>query len=194
MGRGLDLKCCCFSGYRPEKMPFDNANEILIPQVLYADIYRVVLDQYNKGCKHFITGMGRGFDLWAAQVVIQLRVKYGDIHLTCAIPYYGHESSWKSEWERLHNAVLQRANSKIYICDEYRKDCYHIRNRYMVDNSDTVICYYNGQKGGTKYTLDYAYKCGLDIINIANNQMSLNCPMFTLEDDNIPEVIDIFSL
>lgn len=49
---------------------------------------------------------------------------------------------------------------------KYCKQAFHIRNRYMVDHSSRLICYYDGQLGGTDYTVNYARKKGLDIINL----------------------------
>jgi len=36
----------------------------------------------------------------------------------------------------------------------------------MVDNSSKLICYYNGSGGGTGYTVDYAEKHSVPIINL----------------------------
>ena len=49
---------------------------------------------------------------------------------------------------------------------EYSKASFHIRNAYMVDNSTRVIAAYNGTSGGTRNTVEYARKKGLEIINI----------------------------
>ena len=37
----------------------------------------------------------------------------------------------------------------------------------MVDNSSVCVCYLNRESGGTAYTVDYARKNGLEIINLA---------------------------
>ena len=54
----------------------------------------------------------------------------------------------------------------ICLAKTYRKGCFHIRNRYMVDNSCYCICYLTENKGGTAYTVNYAKRQGLKIINI----------------------------
>ena len=45
----------------------------------------------------------------------------------------------------------------------------HRRNRHLVDHSGTCICYLTRSTGGTAYTVDYARKKGLRIINVAND-------------------------
>ena len=63
-------RTCCFSGHRPEKMPFAaNANSYAFQQFRNA-LTRTIYDAIHSGYNHFITGMSRGMDLWAAQEVI----------------------------------------------------------------------------------------------------------------------------
>ena len=40
------------------------------------------------------------------------------------------------------------------------------RNIYMVDKSSLVVAVFNGEKGGTKNTVDYAVKNGKKILNL----------------------------
>ena len=40
------------------------------------------------------------------------------------------------------------------------------RNRYMVDNAAVLIAVYNGSPGGTRNTMLYAMRQGLEIIEI----------------------------
>ena len=41
------------------------------------------------------------------------------------------------------------------------------RNRHLVDNSSVCICYLTESTGGTAYTVEYARKSGLTIVNLA---------------------------
>ena len=43
------------------------------------------------------------------------------------------------------------------------------RNKYMVDNCDFVLTWFDGKTGGTKNTIDYAIKKGRKVININND-------------------------
>ncbi len=48
----------------------------------------------------------------------------------------------------------------------YHQGCYYERNRYMVDHSSRMMCYYDGDKGGTEYTVKYAEQNNLQITNL----------------------------
>ena len=41
------------------------------------------------------------------------------------------------------------------------------RNRHLVDNSSACVCYLTESKGGTAYTVDYARRSGIKIVNLA---------------------------
>ena len=44
------------------------------------------------------------------------------------------------------------------INDHYFPGCYQVRKQWVVDRINLVISMFNGQKGGTKDTIDYAMK------------------------------------
>ena len=47
----------------------------------------------------------------------------------------------------------------------------HLRNRALVDGSDTCVAYLTANRGGTLYTCAYALKQGLTLINLADMQI-----------------------
>ena len=55
----------------------------------------------------------------------------------------------------------------VYTAQKYAKGCMHKRNCHLVDNSSVCVCYLNRESGGTAYTVRYAGKKGLEIINLA---------------------------
>ena len=57
----------------------------------------------------------------------------------------------------------------MYVSREYTPDCMHRRNRHLVDHSGICICDLTRNSGGTAYTVDYARRKGLCVINIARS-------------------------
>ena len=64
--------------------------------------------------------------------------------------------------------MLESADEKIILKEQYTSTCMQERNEFMVDNSALVFAYLNRNYGGTANTVKYARKKGLPIINIAN--------------------------
>ena len=141
----------CFTGHRPEKL---TRHEEVIKKDLEKEIRQAVADGLNV----FITGMARGVDIWAAQIVLQLRGEGYGIRLICACPYDGFESGWSQEWQRQYKEILSEADFVKYICEGYSRSCFQIRNEWMVNHSARVIAVFNGEKSGTKNTIDYAIR------------------------------------
>lgn len=147
----LRLHRCCFTGHRPEKL--GTPEEILIVGLRH-EIERAIGDGFTT----FITGMARGVDVWAGEIVIDLRKSGQPIRLICASPYRGFEERWSSKWQERYRAIMEQADLTRYICPGYSAGCFQRRNEWMVDHSSRVIAVYNGQPGGTQNTIHYAQK------------------------------------
>lgn len=155
----LRLHRCCFTGHRPEKL---NTSEKEVKAALRKQIDQAVHD----GFKVFITGMARGVDLWAAEIVLDLRKRNKEIRLICAIPHDGFEARWSPSWQELYRYVLAEADLTRVISKGYHTGVYQVRNEWMVNHSTRVIAVFNGQPSGTKNTIDYAYRQGVPVVLI----------------------------
>lgn len=164
---------CCFTGSRPEKLGFDWQTNVHQLHMLRRDLKHAILRAIAHEYTCFITGMCKGFDLWAAQAVLELQAVHPQIELVCAIPFSQMSRNWSSDWRNLFEAVAARSNHKEILYPCYSAGCYHTRDRYMVDKSSRVICWYNGTKGGTEYTVQYAQKQGRLIDNLYISQMCI---------------------
>lgn len=149
----------CFTGHRPEKL---TRTEKDIVRDLEKEIRQAIAD----GLSVFITGMARGVDIWAAQIVLSLRNSGYDIKLICACPYDGFESGWSKDWQKQYKEILAAADYVKYVCEGYSRSCFQIRNEWMVNHAARVIAVFNGEKSGTKNTIDYAAKAGIPVVRI----------------------------
>ena len=143
----LRLHRVCFTGHRPEKLHYP---EKQVKALLREQIEKAIEDGFTT----FITGMARGIDLWAAEIVLELKRKHKDkeLHLICALPHPDFESKWKLPDKMKYHSILKKADLQ--------------RNIWMVNKSNRVIAAYNGEKGGTKNTIDYACRVGINVVNI----------------------------
>ena len=145
-----------FTGYRPEKMPF--AEEVSNPEYLRfrtaeARVLRMLAEQ---GYTCFVTGLAKGFDTWVAEDVLALKEEFPSIILHCAVPFPEQDEGWAEEDRARRRAICEQADQVVTVSPRYTKGCYFVRNAYMVDMADTVICAYDGRRGGTAYTVNYA--------------------------------------
>ena len=150
---------CCFTGHRPEKLNVPE-NEVI------AALHREITIAINDGFVTFISGMARGVDIWAAEIVLELKAAGNPLQLICASPFEGFERSWSTEWQRRYNDILAAADLVRFICPSYNRACFQIRNKWMVDGSARVIAAYNGEAGGTRNTIMYAEKHGVTVYHV----------------------------
>lgn len=158
----MRLHRCCFTGHRPFKL---NMPERKIEKALEKEIKQAIDDGFTT----FITGMAPGVDIIAAEIVLRLQKKH-DIKLICASPFEGFERTWKDEWQPRYKKVLEQGDLVKYVCDHYYNGCFQTRNVWMVDHSARVIAAWNGEPSGTKNTIDYANKVGIEVRNVIETE------------------------
>ncbi len=73
------LHRCCFTGHRPEKL---TQSEFEVKVWLREQIEQAVAEGYTT----FITGMAMGVDIWAGQIVVELKKSKSQPPLNCRCP------------------------------------------------------------------------------------------------------------
>lgn len=152
-------KTVCFTGHR--EIPFLKAGAIKNM------LKKTIEDLIERGYCYFGAGGALGFDTLAAQTVLELKSKYPQIRLILVLPCLSQADRWSDRDKAVYEDIKNRADKVVYTAQEYFKGCMHKRNRHLVDNSSVCICYLTRKTGGTAYTVDYADKNGLQVINIA---------------------------
>lgn len=150
----------CFSGHRPEKFPFSEADkkEFKILQSLLRDQINNAIDL---GYTTFITGMAKGIDTWAALEVLQIKNVYPDIKLVGASPYRDEIKRLKGSDLWNYSLIMNSCDQMFYISEHFFPSCFIARNKFMVDNSSMIIGVVCDMNSGTGNTLRYAEKHGL---------------------------------
>ena len=150
------LHRCCFAGHRPEG--------ILLSETTAKDWLRYQITQaIEDGFITFITGMGMGVDVWAAETVLQLRNENPSLHLIAVEPYPGFPAKWSKEWLERYNRIMDSADLVKQLYTRYNPSGVNARINWMVDHSSRLIAIYNGSKGYTGSFVDYAQAQGLEI-------------------------------
>ena len=159
---------CSFSGYRPEKLPWGTSEDDPRCTALKARLKAIAERVVLSGIRHFICGMARGSDTYFCEAMLFLREeKYPQVSVEAAIPYEEQASRWFEEERSRYSLLLKQCDFVTCISREYTRNCMFRRNRYLVDSSSILLAVYDGKPGGTKYTLEYAMRRGIEIIEIA---------------------------
>lgn len=127
----------------------------------------IIIKLIEDGYVYFMTGGALGFDTLAAQTILALRTNYPHIQLILALPCVSQANKWSLTERTTYEEIKESADKVIYISKEHTRGCMHKRNRYLVDSSSICVCYLTESTGGTVYTVSYANKKKLLIINVA---------------------------
>ena len=156
-------KKCCFTGYRPQKLAYLKEETGREYQKLYAALTEQIKEALGRGYDYFISGFAEGVDLMAAEIVIALKRDGYEISLEAAMPAMNQTDGWEDLSRGIYYMLLDQADRRV--CEDRTMTRYSClrRDEYMVDQSDLVIAVFDGKKGGTDYTVNYARKKKRDL-------------------------------
>ncbi len=155
-------KTACFTGHR--KMLPQQAHEIQSK----AEI--VIKNLYERGIIYYGCGGAIGFDALMAQVCFRLRDSgiCPSMRVILVAPFEGQETHWNIRQQAIYRGMLQRYDKIVYLSKEANREAFLARNRHLVDGSSVCVAYCVETGGGTAYTVDYAKRKGLEIINLVD--------------------------
>ncbi len=150
------MKTCAFTGHRPKGLgyPESDGRCAALKEILQTLIAKLIQEE---GVTHFISGMAQGVDMYAAEIVLELKKQYPQITLECAIPYEEQAAYWPAALRNRYFSIAERYDKETMLQTHYTQDCLRNRNRYMVDHADMVLAVCNMRRqSGTRQTVWFA--------------------------------------
>lgn len=151
------------TGHRPDRYKDAQAAEKLCRETIATIDYQY----YDAGQLYFNLGGCIGADQWAGAACIDLDI---DFNLFLPFPPNIQAQYWydyqKEELER----QVDHCSGLTIVGEEYKVANYFIRDRMIVDNSDFIICFWEGcLQGGTYQTIKYAVNNNKIVLNALDN-------------------------
>ena len=105
------MKTCAFTGHRPKGLgyPESDGRCDALKRLLRLTVRRLIQEQ---GVTHFISGMALGVDMYAAEIVLELKEQYPQITLECAIPYERQAVRWPAALRERYFSMLPSATKR----------------------------------------------------------------------------------
>ena len=157
---------CCFTGHRPAKLPWRYHEEDVRCLKLKAQIMDAVELAYEQGFRHFLCGMAMGCDLYFCECVLALRERHPDVSLEAALPCPTQADAWPAAQRERYRKLVAACDYETMVSEVYSSSCMQRRDRYMVDHSSLLIAAFDGSSGGTRYTVEYALRRGISVLDI----------------------------
>lgn len=154
-------RCACFTGHRI----LSREERAQLRVTLRLELLRLI----NLGYTTFLAGGALGFDTVAEQEVLRLKNEISEeIKLVLVLPCRDQDLNWHERDSAVFRTLRRSADEVIYTGEEYERGCMFVRNRYMVDHSSACLYFLRegSTKGGTAYTVRYAERKGLKMIDL----------------------------
>ena len=111
------MKTCAFTGHRPKGLGYPESDRrcAALKEKLRSLIIRMMEEE---GVTHFISGMAQGVDMYAAEIVLELKKQYPQITLECAIPYERQAVRWPEALRNRYFSIAERNAADGLVCTE----------------------------------------------------------------------------
>ena len=142
-------RTCFFIGHR-------EANERVLPALEQAVEQLIV----ESGVTDFVVGHYGAFDGMAAKVIKAAKKRHPEVTLTLLLPYHPFDRPIpvpKGYDSTFYPPGMENVPKKYAIVRA---------NRYMVDHAARLIAVFDGQDGGTRRTVEYALRSGLEVVYV----------------------------
>ena len=90
----------------------------------------------------------------------------GDVSVEAAIPCPTQADGWPRAQQERYRRLVAACDYETLVQSSYSPGCMQRRNRYMVDHAALLLAVHDGQPGGTRRTMEYAMRRGLQIVDI----------------------------
>lgn len=146
--------CCAFTGHRTYRGEAGDA------------LRRTVEELRAAGVHTFLSGMAVGFDLAAAEAVLACRAVDPTIRLVAVLPFRGQADRFPRAERARYAALLAAADETVVVAESFHRGCFLRRDDWLTGHAATLVTWYDGSPGGTRYTIERALHCGRRLIHL----------------------------
>lgn len=110
--------------------------------------------------------MAEGCDLYFAETVLALKSTYPHITLEAAIPCPSQADGWSERQKARYRDILSRCDYETMVQQSYTPGWHAAAQPLHVDHASLLIAVNDGARGGTRSTIEYAFKRGVNVLDI----------------------------
>lgn len=105
------------------------------------DLHKMVITMYREtGIYQYLIGIRPGFDLWAAEMILDIIEKNEKIELYCVLPFKNQAHKWSKKNQTRYAQILERSTGVLrFGTGTYFQNCYVSLDTFLVNHAHTLI-------------------------------------------------------
>jgi uncharacterized phage-like protein YoqJ len=152
------IQTLLISGYKAHELGIfsDNHDGVYFIKKALEQRIRSLLDD---GLEWVVISGQPGVEMWAAEVVFELKNHYQDLKLAVLTPFLDQESRWKESLQENYHDMLANADFVDSVSRKPYENPQQLRtkNHFLVQKSDAILLLFDEEKDGSpKYYLNAA--------------------------------------
>lgn len=150
VGNGLMIKVLAITGYKSFELGIFQKDHLGITYIKKA-LKKQLVPLIEDGLEWVIISGQMGTELWAAEVILELKQQYSTIQLAVLTPYLEQQSKWNEANKEMYETILLKAD----FVDSITKRPYEnpsqlkLKNQYIIQKSDALLVFYDHEKEGS---------------------------------------------
>jgi uncharacterized phage-like protein YoqJ len=144
------IKVLAISGYKPFELGiFKNDH----PAVMFikAALKKELIPMIEAGLEWVLISGQLGVELWAAEVVFDLKSDFPNVKLGVITPFLDQEASWSENNKEWYKSILAKADFIESVSKKgYEKPWqFRLKNQFFINKSDGLLLLYDQEKEGS---------------------------------------------
>ncbi|MBD3110440.1 DUF1273 domain-containing protein [Bacillus sp. AGMB 02131] len=144
------LKVLYITGYKNFELGiFDqNAKEVVF---IKKEVRKRLEDFLEEGLEWVIISGQLGVELWAGEVVLELKKSYPQLRLAIITPFLQHESNWNEKNQEYYQSIasqadfVQAVSNQPYVSPAQFKN----RDQFLLNKTDGTLIFYDDENEGS---------------------------------------------
>lgn len=154
------IKNLYVSGYRSYEVGVFSKED---PKLYYIKEFfkRRLIGYIESGLEWVIISGNLGTELWIAEVVLELKEIYPELHLGVLLPYLEFSGNWNENNQADYNEIIQKADYTNYTSNKPYDNPGQLKNNqaFIIQNTDGCLLFFDSEKEGkVKFVHDMALK------------------------------------
>jgi uncharacterized phage-like protein YoqJ len=146
-------------------------------------IKKQILSLIDDGLEWVIVSGQWGVEVWAAEVVIELKQSYSNLQLAVITPFLEQEENWNEEKKEIYTSVLQNADYVNSVSKKKYEGGWQFKekNKFLLRNTDGMVLVYDEENPGSpRFMKELAARRGLEV----------NYPIISINAFDLQSIVD----